>query len=128
MKATIPCLLLLSFLVCSDGSAADRPNIVVIYADDLGYGDVQCYNPERGRIPTPHIDRLAAQGMRFTDAHLLVGRLFTVAVHAADGSLPLANAAAVRHRRLMGISADHSRSTDDRKSGEAARLSHRLYR
>jgi len=45
------------------------PNIVVIYADDLGYGDVQCYNPARGKIATPAIDHLAAQGMRFTDAH-----------------------------------------------------------
>jgi len=45
------------------------PNFVVIYADDLGYGDVQCYNPDRGKIPTPNVDRLAAQGMRFTDAH-----------------------------------------------------------
>ena len=45
------------------------PNVVVIYADDLGYGDVSCYNPDRGKIPTPNIDRLAAQGMRFTDAH-----------------------------------------------------------
>jgi len=50
-------------------STAARPNIVILYADDLGYGDVQCYNPDRGRIPTPHIDRLAATGMRFTDAH-----------------------------------------------------------
>jgi arylsulfatase A-like enzyme len=49
--------------------APPRVNIVVIYADDLGYGDVQCYNPERGKIPTPHVDRLAGQGMRFTDAH-----------------------------------------------------------
>ena len=46
-----------------------KPNILVILADDLGYGDVQCYNPERGKIPTPHIDGLAAQGMRFTDGH-----------------------------------------------------------
>ena len=46
-----------------------KPNIVVIYADDLGYGDAACYNPDRGKIPTPHIDSLAAQGMRFTDAH-----------------------------------------------------------
>ena len=46
-----------------------RPNIVVILADDLGYGDVACYNPDRGKIATPHIDRLAATGMRFTDAH-----------------------------------------------------------
>ena len=50
-------------------SAAAKPNIVVLYADDLGYGDVQCYNPERGKIPTPHIDRLAAEGMKFTDGH-----------------------------------------------------------
>jgi len=50
--------------------AADRPlpNIVYILADDLGYGDVSCYNPE-SKIQTPHIDRLAAEGMRFTDAH-----------------------------------------------------------
>lgn len=46
-----------------------KPNIVFIYADDLGYGDVQCYNPKRGKIATPSIDRLATQGMRFTDAH-----------------------------------------------------------
>ena len=40
-----------------------------ILADNLGYGDVQCLNPQRGRIPTPHLDRLASQGMTFTDAH-----------------------------------------------------------
>lgn len=44
------------------------PNIVLVLADDLGYGDVGCYNPE-SNIPTPNIDRLAEQGMRFTDAH-----------------------------------------------------------
>lgn len=47
----------------------ENPNIVIIYADDLGYGDVQSYNPERGKISTPNIDRLAAEGMSFTDAH-----------------------------------------------------------
>jgi len=51
--------------------AADhsKPNIVYILADDLGYGDVRCLNPERGKIATPHLDRLASQGMIFTDAH-----------------------------------------------------------
>jgi arylsulfatase A-like enzyme len=45
------------------------PNVLVILADDLGYGDVHCYNLQRGKIPTPNMDRLAAEGMRFTDAH-----------------------------------------------------------
>jgi len=53
----------------SQPALSATPNIVVIYADDLGYGDVQCYNPERGKIPTPQLDRLAVQSMRFTDAH-----------------------------------------------------------
>ncbi len=44
------------------------PNIIIILADDLGYGDPQVYNPE-SKIPTPNIDKLAEMGMRFTDAH-----------------------------------------------------------
>ena len=44
---------------------ADRPNIIFIMADDLGYGDLGCYGQQR--IKTPAIDRLAAEGMRFTD-------------------------------------------------------------
>ena len=46
----------------------DLPNIVLVLADDLGLGDLGCYNPQ-SRIPTPHIDRFAAQARRFTDAH-----------------------------------------------------------
>ncbi len=48
--------------------AADRPNMIFILCDDLGYGDVKCLNPE-GKIATPHMDRLAREGMTFTDAH-----------------------------------------------------------
>lgn len=59
--------------VDSSDTSRQLPNIVVIYADDLGYGDVQSYNPERGKIPTPHIDKLASEGMRFTDAHASSG-------------------------------------------------------
>lgn len=49
-------------------NATDRPNVVIILADDLGYGDVRCNNL-KSPIPTPHLDALAAGGMRFTDAH-----------------------------------------------------------
>jgi arylsulfatase A-like enzyme len=58
----------LAWLPCA-AAEATRPNVVVVYADDLGYGDVQCNNPERGKIPTPNLDKLASQGMRFTDGH-----------------------------------------------------------
>ena len=46
-----------------------KPNIVYILCDDLGYGDVHCLGGERSKIATPNMDRLAAQGMIFTDAH-----------------------------------------------------------
>lgn len=52
----------------ADEAVGDRPNIVVILADDLGWGDLGSYNAE-SKIPTPHMDALAAEGMRFTDAH-----------------------------------------------------------
>lgn len=69
MKLTLLAALLLGPLAADATKPASPPNILVILADDLGYGDVLCYNPGRGKIPTPHIDRLAAQGIRFTDGH-----------------------------------------------------------
>ena len=62
-------LVLQCFLCVSAVQAASKPNIIYILADDLGYGDVQALNPEHGKIPTPGMDRLAAEGMVFTDAH-----------------------------------------------------------
>jgi arylsulfatase A len=55
--------------VAAGAGAAEKPNIVFVLCDDLGYGDVQCLNPGRGRIPTPNLDHLAKEGMVFTDAH-----------------------------------------------------------
>ena len=45
-------------------AASDKPNVILIYADDLGYGDLGCYG---GKIATPHLDRIAREGMRFTN-------------------------------------------------------------
>lgn len=58
-----------SLLAFTTFATASRPNIVLILCDDLGYGDVQCLNPENGKIQTPHVDKLASEGMTFTDAH-----------------------------------------------------------
>ena len=77
-------------------AAAEKPNILLIYADDLGYGDLGCYNPD-SKIPTPHLDKLAAEGTRFTDAHsssgictpsryaMLTGRHHWRDFHGIDG-------------------------------------------
>jgi arylsulfatase A len=60
--------LFLALLLFTSPLFASTPNIIVILADDLGFGDVACYNAQ-SKIPTPHLDRLAKEGMRFTDAH-----------------------------------------------------------
>ncbi len=61
-------LLLTSWSLLQAAEPPMRPNIVILYADDMGYGDLGVQNPE-SRIPTPNLDGLAAQGTRFTDAH-----------------------------------------------------------
>jgi arylsulfatase A-like enzyme len=62
--------LIVSFvLVTAYASAQQKPNILYIICDDLGYGDVQVLNPERGKILTPKIDAFAKESMTFTDAH-----------------------------------------------------------
>ena len=66
MLRTVSLLLGLSVAVPVEASA-DRPNIVLIYADDLGFGDVGCNGARAGL--TPNVDRLASQGLNFTDAH-----------------------------------------------------------
>lgn len=63
------CAALLAFALVSMPLAAQRPpNIVYILADDLGWGDLRSYNPQSG-VPTPNADRLARDGVRFTDMH-----------------------------------------------------------
>ncbi|MFN7840975.1 MAG: sulfatase family protein [Pirellula sp.] len=66
--SSLAAILLCCIVIDGETFAADKPNIVYILADDLGYGDLGCYNPE-SKIATPRLDQLANQGMRFTDAH-----------------------------------------------------------
>jgi len=63
--ATIIGLLGSLFLATTSSAIDKRPNIVVILADDLGYGDLACYG--RNDIKTPSLDRLAREGVRFTN-------------------------------------------------------------
>ena len=62
---TFSCFLLLTAYASAE---VWHPNVVLIFADDMGYGDVTCYDAE-SKIHTPNLDQLAKGGMRFTDAH-----------------------------------------------------------
>ncbi|CAA6692717.1 MULTISPECIES: arylsulfatase [unclassified Lentimonas] len=66
------CFALAAVAAATYSHAASKPNIVYILADDMGQGDVAAYNQD-SKIPTPNIDRLAADGMRFTDPHTSSG-------------------------------------------------------
>ena len=117
LLAVVVVLLTSSFSLAGN----DKPNIVFILADDLGYGDVGCYNPQ-SRVPTPSLDRLAAEGMRFTDAHspstvctptrysLLTGRMafrtgFQRRLHRSGRALPDRSVAADAARRVAASKA-----------------------
>jgi arylsulfatase A len=70
----IPALILVittsvSLTAAGEVSGDIKPNILLILADDLGYGDVQCLGGDRSKIATPNLDRLAREGMIFTEAH-----------------------------------------------------------
>jgi arylsulfatase A len=70
-KQCVLTIVLISLFVLSGGMASaevsQSPNVVLIFADDLGYGDLGCYGATK--VKTPHIDKLATEGRRFTDAH-----------------------------------------------------------
>lgn len=57
----------LTFLISMVGNSQEKPNVILIYVDDLGFGDLSCYGATK--IITPHLDNLASEGIRFTNAH-----------------------------------------------------------
>ena len=103
MPKLLPFLLTL-LCTATAALAQTRPNIVLIYADDLGYGDVSAYGARA--LKTPNIDRLAKEGLRFTDAHAAGGHLHAVALRAADRRVCVAEA---RHRHPAGKCRAHHR-------------------
>jgi len=70
LLTTLPVVIVAAVSICAaEPLPTTKLNIVFILADDLGYGDVHCLNPERCKIATPCLDKLASQGMTLTDAH-----------------------------------------------------------
>ncbi|HKL20984.1 MAG TPA: sulfatase-like hydrolase/transferase, partial [Tichowtungia sp.] len=67
MTKRLPICFILLLTICT-AAAAPLPNVVIVYADDMGFGDLKANNPN-SKIPTPNLDRLAVEGMRFTDGH-----------------------------------------------------------
>ena len=67
-RAFLLALLISAGCATAPAGAGETPNIVYLLADDLGYGDLSCLNKD-SKIGTPNMDRLASQGMIFTDAH-----------------------------------------------------------
>lgn len=64
---------LLGFILCFTFnllSLSERPNIVFLLADDLGYGDIKAFGGGKSKVPTPHFDQLCRDGMKFTNAHV----------------------------------------------------------
>ena len=83
----------------------EEPNVLIILVDDKGYGDPRSFNPQ-SKIATPHIDRLAAEGMKFTNAHAGASICVPSRYSLLTGRMPYRNwnAAAIKRTRKGGFS------------------------
>ncbi len=122
VKQLLPFCVVLSLLSCRDSArAGDKPNIVYILCDDLGYGDVKCLNPE-GKIATPHADRLARGGDDFHRRALELRGLLADALRHSHRPLQLAFPAEERRPRRHESAADRDRPTDCSSIFASARI------
>lgn len=86
-------------LCANHAAAAPRPNIIIIYADDLGYGDLGCYG--HPTIRTPHLDRMAAEGMRFTQFYSAAEVCTPSRAALLTGRLPIRSGMCSNKRRVL---------------------------
>ncbi len=90
--SAIPFLFISCFLSAQKTSSS-KPNIVIIYLDDLGYGDVGCYGAKG--VKTPNVDKLAKNGIKFTDAHCSAATCTPSRFSLLTGSYAFRNKAAI---------------------------------
>ena len=69
VKLLLAVIIALISTISYSADQQNKPNIIILLADDLGYGEIQHLNPNHGKIPTPNLDALARNGITFTDAH-----------------------------------------------------------
>jgi arylsulfatase A-like enzyme len=99
LTALIALFAILTSLTAASAAAPRSPNIIIIYADDLGYGDLGCYG--HPTIRTPHIDRMAAEGVRFTQFYSAAEVCTPSRAALMTGRLPVRNGMASSKRRVL---------------------------
>ncbi|OAQ40359.1 arylsulfatase [Pedobacter psychrophilus] len=87
------CLLVVVLSACAKKETSEKPNIILIYVDDLGYGDVSCYGATE--VKTPNVDQLANEGLRFTDGHCTAATCTPSRFSLLTGSYAFRNNAAI---------------------------------
>jgi arylsulfatase A-like enzyme len=92
-------LLAMAAILSPSACAAERPNFVIVFADDLGYGDLSCYG--HPTIHTPHLDRMAAEGLRFTQFYVAECVCTPSRAALLTGRLPIRNGMCSDKRRVL---------------------------
>ena len=84
----LPTALVALALACSHTAGAKQPNLIILFADDLGYGELSCQNPKTD-VPTPHIDSIAKNGIRFTQAYVTAPNCSPSRAGLLTGRIPI---------------------------------------
>ena len=90
MPAILFLLFSASIIPSSSLATAPQPNILLILVDDMGWGDPRCFKSE-SKMATPHIDKLAAEGMKFTDTHSGASICVPIRYTLLTGRMPYRN-------------------------------------